>query len=249
MKNINLTIIFSIFFISVFISGSARADDLPFFYGNKKIDTRNWYVSNGWTNGEHQSCEWQADALTDNGDNLQIKISDKAGKTRPIACGEIRTKKLYSYGKYEARIKAATSSGVNTAFFTYAGYPSKTVHDEIDFEFLGKDPKKVQVNYWVDGKQNATMIDLGFDASKDFHNYSFVWTPSKISWFIDDKLVHETASDAKIPTHPQNIFFSLWTSSKNIEQWMGEFIYKSPLTAEFSSIKFTPYNEYIKQNK
>ena len=43
MKN---NIIFSIFIVSVFISGSASADNLPFFSGDKKIDDKNWYVSN-----------------------------------------------------------------------------------------------------------------------------------------------------------------------------------------------------------
>lgn len=227
----------------------AHAEDLPFFYGNKKIDTRTWYVSNGWTNGDFQSCEWHEDALSANDKNLRITISDKSGKVRPIACGEIKTKQTNSYGKYEARIKAAKGVGINTAFFTYAGYPSKTIHDEIDFEFLGKNTSKVQVNCWVDGKQHPKLIDLGFDASQGFHDYSFVWSPSKIKWFIDGKLVHETGDGADIPTHPQNLFFSLWTSSKAIKDWMGEFVYEKPISAEFSEIRYTPYSEYIKKNK
>ncbi|MEK6746104.1 MAG: family 16 glycosylhydrolase [Pseudomonadota bacterium] len=235
-----------ILFFAVFIfCNSAHAEDMQFFYGNKKIDTRNWYVSNGWSNGDYQSCEWREDALSANDKNLRITISDESGKIRPIACGEIRTKQLYSYGKYEARIKAAKGIGVNTAFFTYAGYPSKTVHDEIDFEFLGKEPTKVQVNYWVDGKQNPKILDLGFDSSADFHDYSFVWSPSKIKWFIDGKLVHETKDGDDMPSHPQNLFFSLWTSSKVMKDWMGEFTYEAPIDAQFSAVKYTPYNEYI----
>lgn len=232
------------------ISGSspAYAEELLFFYGNKKIDTRTWYVSDGWSNGDYQACEWQEKSLSETRGNLRITISDKAGKTRDISCGEIRTKERYSYGKYEASIKAAKGVGVNTTFFTYAGYPSKTVHDEIDFEFLGKDTTKVQVNYWVDGKQNPKIIDLGFDASKEFHDYSFVWSPSKIKWFIDGKLVHETKDGADMPTHPQNLFFSLWTSTKTMKDWMGEFIYEAPIHGEFSGVKYTPYNEYITKN-
>ncbi len=240
---------FGIFLFVFFSSGVLVAADLTFLDASNNIDTRNWRVSDGWTNGEHQSCEWQASALSVNEKNLQITISDKVGKTRPIACGEIKTKQLYSYGVYEAKIKAAAGVGLNTAFFTYAGYPSKTMHDEIDFEFLGKDPSKVQVNYWKDGKQNPAIIDLGFDASKDFHDYKFVWRPAKISWFIDGKLVHETKDGADIPSNPQNLFFSLWSSSKTIDKWMGTFAYKAPVSAEFSNVKFTPYNEYIEQNK
>lgn len=247
----NKTPVGTYFFILSFAvftsSNTAYADELPFFYGNKKIDTRTWYVSDGWSNGDYQACEWRKDALTANDKALRITISDKGGQVRPVACGEIKTKERYSYGKYEARIKAAKGVGVNTAFFIYAGYPNKDVHDEIDFEFLGKDTTKVQVNYWVDGKQNPKLIDLGFDASEDFHDYSFVWSPSKIKWYIDGKLVHATKDGADIPTYPQNLFFSLWTSTNKMKDWMGEFVYKNPIHAEFSEIKFTPYNEYIKK--
>lgn len=227
---------------------TAYAEEMPFFYGNKKIDTRTWYVSNGWSNGDYHACEWREDALSENNKKLRITISDKGGKVRPLACGEIKTKTLYSYGKYEARIKAAKGVGVNTAFFTYAGYPNKDVHDEIDFEFLGKDTRKVQVNSWVDGKQTPKLIDLGFDASQDFHDYSFIWSPSKIKWYIDGKLVHETKDGAEIPSHPQNLFFSLWSSTKAMKDWMGEFVYAEPIAAEFSEIKYTPYSEVIKKN-
>lgn len=230
--------------------GSVIAADLPFFYANHKIDSRSWYVSNGWANGNYQSCEWRADALSASGENLKFTVSNKGGKIRPIGCGEIRTKTAYSYGTYEARIKTVAGTGLNTAFFTYVGYPSKTIHDEIDFEFLGKEPTMVELNYWVDGKPDPskTKIKLGFDASKGFHDYKFVWTPTKISWFVDGKLVHETKDGAVMPTHPQNLFMSLWTSSKSISQWMGTFAYKSPVSAEFEWVKFTPYNKNNNKN-
>jgi endo-1,3-1,4-beta-glycanase ExoK len=227
---------------------SANAAILPFFYFNNKIDTRNWYVSDGWSNGQHQSCEWRAKSLSADGENLKITVSKEKATDRTVACGEIRTKELYSYGTYEARIKVAKGVGLNTSFFTYAGYPSPTLHDEIDFEFLGKDTTKVQVNYWKDKKQNPAMIDLGFDASENFHDYKFVWEPTRISWYIDGKLVHETKKDAAIPTNPQNLFMSLWTSSKILDQWMGTFNYKSPVNAKFEWVSFTPYDEIAPAN-
>ena len=49
-------------------------------------------------------------------------------------------------------MKAAAGSGLNTGFFTYIGPTHKQPHDEIDFEVLGKDPSKVQINQYVDGK-------------------------------------------------------------------------------------------------
>ena len=78
------------------------------------------------------------------------------------------------------------------------GVPS---HDEIDFEFLGKDPTTVQLNYFVGGvPKDGTIIKLGYDASKSFHTYSFMWEPTRIRWYVDNKLVHETHAGWKMPT-------------------------------------------------
>ncbi len=52
-------------------------------------------------------------------------------------------------------MKAATGSGLNSAFFTYIGPTDKKPHDEIDFEVLGKNTGKVQTEpvYFRQGRQ------------------------------------------------------------------------------------------------
>src|SRR3546814_5746693 len=72
-------------------------------------------------------------------------------------------------------------------------------HDEIDFEFLGKSPRQVQVNYYTAGKGgHETMIDLGFDASEDFHTYAFEWRPDSIRWFRSEEHMSELQSLMRI---------------------------------------------------
>src|SRR3546814_5031761 len=80
-------------------------------------------------------------------------------------------------------------------------------HDEIDFEFLGKSPRQVQVNYYTARKGgHETMIDLGFDASEDFHTYAFEWRPDSIRWFVDGRQVHEeTGQRGPLPSTPGKI--------------------------------------------
>jgi beta-glucanase (GH16 family) len=34
------------------------------------------------------------------------------------------------------------------------------------------------------------IIELGFDASKDMHQYTIEWDPCEIRWFVDRKVVH-----------------------------------------------------------
>jgi endo-1,3-1,4-beta-glycanase ExoK len=217
----------------------ARADSIPFFLPYPYIDSGKWYISDGWTNGDHQSCEWRKDAISASDNALKLTLSDKGGKVRPIGCAEIRTKAVNGSGVYEARMKSAAGSGLNSAFFTYTG-PPNNVHDEIDFEFLGKDPHTVSVGYFADNKaEPGKVVQLGFDASADFHDYAIEWTPLKISWYVDRKLVFETPDGAPIPKTPGNLFFSLWSGSKIEDSWMGPFQYSEPKSAE---VAWAAYN-------
>jgi endo-1,3-1,4-beta-glycanase ExoK len=228
--------------------GQAHAADIPLFNPYPKLNQQTWYISHGWANGKIQSCEWRKESLTVNDKNLVIEISNKGGNVHTVSCGEIHTKEPTGYGSYAIRMKAAKGSGLNSAFFTYIGPPTGSPHhDEIDFEFLGKDTTKVQLNHYIDGKQqysgkDAVFIDLGFDASEEFHDYTFVWEPNKIRWFIDDRQVHETADGVAIPSHPGRIYLTLWSGSDSVNGWLGPFKYEHDVRAEFSWVKFTPIN-------
>lgn len=223
----------------------ARAETIPFFGVFPLIAQKTWYVSNGWSNGEHQSCEWSKTALTGDNGNLRITLSDQKGKTRPYTCGELQTKKQYSFGRYEARMKTAAGSGLNSAFFTFTGpYQGSKIHDEIDIEFLGKDPRFVQFSYWHDAKNyDAKVYTLDFDATADFHDYAFEWHPDKIIWFVDGKEVYRTSGKYPLPTTPSGIFFSLWSGGKSINDWLGPFKYKEPKHMDVEWVKFTPFQK------
>jgi endo-1,3-1,4-beta-glycanase ExoK len=220
----------------------AHAGYLPFFKNSTTIDTKLWYTSEGWANGPHQSCEWRADHLIIRNRNLVMRLSDKGGQKRPIGCAELQSTQRYHYGTYEARIRSAAGSGLNTGFFTYIGPPLGVPQwDEIDFEFLGKDPKTVQLNYFVNGKSSGGhIVQLGFDASKAFHNYRFDWLPDKIIWYVDGKKVHETPKGAALPKQPGKLMLTLWSNSAQLNDWMGPFTYTGPKEAEVAWVKYTP---------
>jgi beta-glucanase (GH16 family) len=42
----------------------------------------------------------------------------------------------------------------------------------------------------------------------DFHDYEIEWTPARVSWLIDGKLVRATASN--IPVGPMRLYFNVW---------------------------------------
>lgn len=223
----------------------AAADDLPFFGIFPRVAERIWYISNGWSNGEHQSCEWRKELIGGHEGALTLTLSDRhKGHVRKIGCAEIQSKARFGYGRYEARMKTVAGSGLNTAFFTYTGPSIGTEHDEIDFEFLGKKNNLLQVGYWRNAKNyDVKVIDLGFDVTADFHSYGFEWYPDKIIWYVDDTEIHRSTAGNPIPVHKSKLFFSLWSGGKGMKDWLGRFKYTGPKTAEVTGVKFTPFPE------
>lgn len=224
---------------------AARAVEAPAFVDRlSTYDKAFWRKSHNWANGwTKNDTGWLAEHASVEDGRLVLRLSDTRAAGRPYASGEYQSRAFFGYGRFEARIKAAAAPGVVTGFFTYTG-PSFNgdPHHEIDFEFLGKAPRQVQVNYFTDGVGGKeTMIDLGFDASEDFHLYAFEWRPDSIRWFVDGRLVHEeTGTRGPLPSAPGKIFLHLW-AGKNLDRWLGRFAYPGhPLTAEVDCVAFQP---------
>jgi len=231
------------FFMVINCMGAALASDTGFLAKFYTIDRGRWYFSDGWVNGDHQACEWRADAAAIVDTNkLQMKLSDHGGEIRPYGCPEMHTIDRTGYGFYESRMQTAAGSGLNTNMFTYVGPPTGSPEqDEIDFEFLGKDPHSVQINYYTNGQgHHEVIVPLGFDASQTFHDYAIEWRPDKIRWYIDKKLVHETPKGAKLPHNPGRLYLSLWAGSAVEDSWLGPFSYNRPVTAKVEWASYTP---------
>ena len=158
----------------------------------------------------------------------------------------MHTKDLTGYGFYEARMQTAAGSGLNTNIFTYIGPPTGSPeHDEIDFEFLGKDPHTVNINYFANGQgKHEVIIALGFDASQALHDYAIEWAPNKIRWYIDKKMVYETPDGATLPRNPPRLYLSLWSGSSIEDSWMGSFNYREPVTAQVEWAAYTPAGQH-----
>ena len=149
-----------------------------------------------WSNGLPFNCGFTEQNITHSNGVMKLELNNTPAPGKYYSCAEYQTKKEYGYGIYSARIKAARAEdGVVTGFFVHHGTcwgcPD---HDEIDFEFLGKDPTQVQLNYFANGiginGEHEKIIELGFDASSDYHTYTFDWRDYGILWFVDGILVH-----------------------------------------------------------
>lgn len=210
-----------------------------------RLNRDRWYVSDGWANGDHQNCTWSKSQVKVADGVLRLGFQKETLKNRDHVCGEVQTNQRFGYGTYEIRMKAAAGSGLNTGFFSYIGPVHKEPHDEIDFEVLGKDPSKVQINQYVNGKSvgDAKLVEVPGGADQDFHDYAFVWEKDSIRWYVDGKLVGEATDPAKLPSHAPKIYVSLW-GTDTLKSWMGAFAEPAgPVTAEVDRVAFTALGE------
>jgi len=201
-------------------------------------------AAHGWTNGNPFNVNWYNKNVTFKSGHMQLIIDKDPTKANdvPYSGGEFRSKDFFGYGRYEVKMKAIKNDGVVSSFFTYTGPSDNNPWDEIDVEILGKDTTKVQFNYFTDSKgEHEFMYDLGFDASKDFHEYAFEWHKDKIIWFVDGKEVHSVTKS--IPVTKGKIMMNAW-AGKNVDEWLKPFKDNNlPLVAEYEWVRFMPFED------
>lgn len=169
--------------------------------------------------------------------------SDYRGYTAASIC----TNESHLFGRFEVVLKASKGSSLVNGVFLHRNNPRQ----EIDLEILGKDTTKLLTNvYFNPGSRGANfdygyrgtpvLIDLGFDASADFHRYTIEWTPTTIRWLVDRRLVSERAewNPTPIPNLPMKFYVNLWPSGSR--EFAGRFIDKGiPASSELRKMAVT----------
>jgi beta-glucanase (GH16 family) len=125
----------------------------------------------------------------------------------------------FSHGRFQAEIRAAPGAGLITGFFLHRDTPRQ----EIDIEFAGADSQGMLANvYFNPGDDGTAMgfgyrgspcrIDLGFDATADFHLYAIDWRPDRVAWLVDGRIVHERVGwdPTPIPHLSMRVHANLW---------------------------------------
>tara|TARA_R110002096_G_scaffold16898_9_gene57964 strand:+ start:86783 stop:87790 length:1008 start_codon:yes stop_codon:yes gene_type:complete len=184
------------------------------------------------------------------GGGISLRL-EQAKNAKGASSGSIATKvdETFTYGRFETELKAAKGSGLITAFFLYRFDPWQ----EIDFEILGKDTTKVLINVFFNPGEpgdlynyglrgTPVLVDLGFDASLDFHTYAIEWEPDQIRWFVDDRLIHvrHNGGPTPIPHLPMRFHANLWPCCS--EELAGPFDPSIlPVDAGLRSIKISSW--------
>lgn len=127
--------------------------------------------------------------------------------------------------------------------------------DEIDLEWLGGQPNKVQTNYFRrgdDGTYDRGRTHDVSDATGTFHTYSIDWTPDAIHWSIDGTVIRtvtKAEADPKFPQTPMRVKLGTWTpgpsASPGTIQWAGNGnladFSQSPFNAYYRSVSIVDY--------
>ncbi len=176
------------------------------------------------------------------GGRMALRLTDADHRGRGNTGASYKSRGLYHYGRYDAVMKPARGAGVISAFYTYTGPVYGDPHDEIDFEFLGRNTKEVQLNYFVNGAPQLGLgVPLGFDAADDFHLYTIIWAPGRIVWKVDNREIYRIEGPlAATPQHPGKIIADIW-AAKDLNKWAGRLDDQAlPATAIVRCISFQP---------
>ena len=150
---------------------------------------------------------------------VRVVVDTAEGGLRPYRSGALASVRAFTHGRFQAEIRAAPGPGLVTGFFLYRGSPRQ----EIDIEFAGSDPRRMLTNVFFNPGDDGTAmafgyrgspcwIDLGFDATEDFHEYAIDWRADCLTWMVDGKIVHERTSwdPTPIPHLGMRVIANLW---------------------------------------
>ncbi|KAK9763787.1 putative glycosidase CRH2 [Basidiobolus ranarum] len=190
--------------------------------------------------GDPTVADWTSDFLPDhstieNG-NLILNMplgqqNNEFGRVQGFGA-TVSSVRWLDYGVVNARIKtASTSPGIVSSFIT-----RNLFGDEIDFEWVGKNSREIQQNFYYNNVLNYTNARFSVieaDTSADYHIYTIDWQPDYIRWSVDgQELRTVNRQDTwdpelkafKFPYRPQRVQFSIWDAgqaSDGTSEWAG----------------------------
>ncbi|MFD6713690.1 glycoside hydrolase [Micromonospora sp. TSRI0369] len=187
------------------------------------------------------------EGLQHSDEGARLVINAIEGGPRPYRSGAFASVRSFLYGRFEVEIRAASGSGLITGFFLHRDTPRQ----EIDIEFAGSDPRRMLVNVYFNPGDDGTAlgfgyrgspsrIDLGFDATEDFHRYAIDWQPDRMTWLVDGRVVHERVGwdPTPIPHLNMRVHANLWAPRS--EELAGQVDqHKLPAAAAFRNLLVT----------
>ncbi|KAL6870471.1 concanavalin A-like lectin/glucanase [Trichoderma novae-zelandiae] len=241
----------------------ARCPPDPAFATETSFD----FTNASWDDDQFKSF-WAADSSTSQ-DKRQLALNNTDGKGAAFTIWQdgqaptLTSTKYLLFGKVSVQVQAAKGPGLITAIVL-----KSDSGDEIDWELLGAYENQAQTNYFYDGQPlfNTYNSTHHLDASSfaQPHQYAIEWTPSNLTFSIDD-VVRKTwhagdsadSADSSIPASkwpqtPMQVKLGIWSVSNasdpgtvswagGLPDWTGRAADKDPYAAYFHSLRLEDY--------
>lgn len=162
---------------------------------------------------------------------VSLILDEETGGTR------ISVDNYFQYGTVESTMKIAAGSNVVTAFILMADNG-----DEIDFEFVGKDTKEIQTNWFYKGKPiynvHAAFFRVNKDLATSFNTFAINWTPEYYEWKVNGRSLRKFSRNdtTDFPDSPSKIQIGIWNAGPS--KWAGPGVNwkDAPFAVQISSI-------------
>jgi beta-glucanase (GH16 family) len=123
--------------------------------------------------------------------------------------GEIRSRGLYQFGTYRARIKLADAPSSLTAFFLYR---APDFQQELDIELYNDSSRRVMLSTYSGGAQTHTQtLLLPFDATADYHEYAIDYRSGSVSFLVDGTVMQTWSTG--VPRSSMQVYVNAWFPS------------------------------------
>ena len=176
-------------------------------FDGAELDRSRWNVElhePGWVNEELQEYVDSPESISVRGGKLLIRPVKTVHENGTISytSGRITTQHKYdfTYGLFEARLKVPRGKGFLPAFWLmttdedrYGQWPEC---GEIDImEILGDRTKTNHgtIHYGLPHRESQGTVALeNGDFAEEFHNFSLLWEPGLLRWYVDGRSFYET---------------------------------------------------------
>lgn len=207
-------------------------------FNSTHVNTSAWDYGLPWGNHFDPSEDAEAYNLTDPGVN-NANVSESNGYlyltathtpypannslnndspiTQPYTSGCLTTFNKFSqeYGMFEMSAELPAGQGLWSGFWLLNA--ADTGPPEIDiFENFGNNSNRLYMTDHYDPNNTDNFVQgiyNGANYSTGFHLYSLVWTPSTLSWYVDNQLAYTVSNTSKnpivSPADPMSVLLSL----------------------------------------
>jgi beta-glucanase (GH16 family) len=219
-------------------------------FSGGKLDSTKWFIDTGRAPGNIAGVNngtLSADHVDLSTGMLRLALRQSVSGALATSVGaEIRSKQRFGYGTFVWVVRAASTSptpdgagsavsGTVTDAFNFINN-SET---EIDFEYQGQYPGRLEMTNYSSVANNQTTSTTVPDAESRFHEYKFIWSGSKIEFYVDGVLVSTHAEH--IPSAPAAALINLWgTNSRSFGGMATDGVTRYLYVSKFS---YTPLGQ------